>query len=81
MTNLSRRSFLAGASALLARAVVPLPLLASPQPCPVIEIAENVYAPVGDSLSVLIPQLWSQHFYDVLLSDLPFMGIIDKESV
>lgn len=33
----------------------------------------------GNELSVLVPEIWSQRYYDVLLTDLPFNAIISKD--
>jgi hypothetical protein len=33
----------------------------------------------GANLSAIVPELWSQRYYDVLLADLPFSSIVSKD--
>src|SRR6056297_1734785 len=40
-------------------------------------MADQVMTTAAET-SVLVPEIWSQQFYDVLLSELPFSSVIDR---
>ena len=33
----------------------------------------------GTELSVIVPEIWSQNHYDVLLAELPFNSIVSRD--
>jgi hypothetical protein len=39
----------------------------------------NAAMTTGTEVSLIVPQIWSQRYYDVLLADLPFSSLISKD--